>query len=373
MRSLTRSYQSASRASSATAKTKSTSARIKSKDSASSSTAGTRAPVLTREEKRKLKEDREFGVTAPNAGVKVKMTEGDRVARMLAAATAGRGLNAKIPERAHVRRSESERDIVNGSSSSRAGPSASASATANRTGPTYKAQSSVAHHTSSKPIKGVDRLQETAKVLASSNASKDRRSIDEVQRDIRASRTMGEDRGFFGQESGRASSSNSERKISGKSASQRVPDRPIGSTSSASAGSSSRMKQRDTRPQHTEETSYIINKMGLLTDERESHSRSRNEKGGSSNGKSTPTKRRRQRSYASDESNEDAVDQDFDSDDLDDVDIRRKKKKSKSNGIGRTREVSPPPRQKKRPMGGSVLAAAGLDIYKMFGRKDREL
>jgi hypothetical protein len=329
--------------------------------------------VLTREEKRKLKEDREFGVTAPNAAVKVKMTEGDRVARMLAAATAGRGLNAKIPERAHVRRPESERENVNGSSSSRGGPSASASLTANRTGPTYKAQSSVAHHTSSKPVKGVERLQEEAKVLASSNATKDRRSIDEIQRAIKATRNMDEDRGFFGQESARASTSNSERRTPGKSTSQRVPDRPVGSTSSASAGSSSRMKQRNTQSQHTEDTSYIINKMGLLSDERESQSRSRHDKNGSAKSKSTPTKRRRQPSYSSDESDEDRVDQDFDSDDLDDVDIRRKKKKAKSNGIGRTREVSPPPRQKKRPMGGSVLAAAGLDIYKMFGRKDREL
>ncbi|KAJ9117517.1 hypothetical protein QFC22_004367 [Naganishia vaughanmartiniae] len=362
--------KSASRASSVSSKTKSTTVRIKSNPSASSSTAGTKAPVLTREEKRKLKEDREFGVTAPNAAVKVKMTEGDRVARMLAAATAGRGLNAKIPERAHVRRSEIERE--NGSSSSRAGPSASASSTANRTGPTYKAQSSVAHHTSSKPVKGVDRLQEGAKVLASSNVSKDRRSIDEIQRDMRAGRNMDEDRGFFGQESAKASSTNSERRMSGKLTSQRVPDRPVGSTSSASAGPSSRMKQSNTQPQHTEDTSYIINKMGLATDERESHTRSRHDQNGPTNGKSTPSKRRRQRSYFSDDSDQDAGDQDFDSDDLDDVDIRRKKKKSKSNGIGRTREVSPPPRQKKRPMGGSVLAAAGLDIYKMFGRKDRE-
>ncbi|KAJ9118804.1 hypothetical protein QFC24_006003 [Naganishia onofrii] len=364
--------KSASRASSVSSKTKSTPVRIKSNASASSSTAGTKAPVLTREEKRKLKEDREFGVTAPNAAVKVKMTEGDRVARMLAAATAGRGLNAKIPERAHVRRPESERENVNGSSSSRGGPSASASLTANRTGPTYKAQSSVAHHTSSKPVKGVERLQEEAKVLASSNATKDRRSIDEIQRAIKATRNMDEDRGFFGQESARASTSNSERRTPSKSTSQRVPDRPVGSTSSASAGSSSRMKQRNTQSQHTEDTSYIINKMGLLSDERESQSRSRHDKNGSAKSKSTPTKRRRQPSHSSDESDEDRVDQDFDSDDLDDVDIRRKKKKAKSNGIGRTREVSPPPRQKKRPMGGSVLAAAGLDIYKMFGRKDRE-
>ncbi|KAJ9110324.1 hypothetical protein QFC19_001727, partial [Naganishia cerealis] len=143
-------------------KNKNPPARAKSASSASSSTLGTKAPVLTREEKRKLKEDREFGIAAPNAAVKVKMSEGDRVARMLAAATAGRGLNAKIPERAHVRRSESERNDVNGSSG-RSGPSASASATANRTGPTYKAQSSVAHHNSSKPVKGLDRLQEEAR------------------------------------------------------------------------------------------------------------------------------------------------------------------------------------------------------------------
>jgi hypothetical protein len=301
----------------------------RSKSVSSSTTAGTKAPVLTREEKRKLREDREFGVAAPSTstGGKKKISEGDRVARMLAAATAGRGLNAKIPERSTVKRSDE---------SPRAGAD-----TANRTGPTYKAHNSIAHQVTEKPMKPLERVQQRARELATSNLGKDRRSIDQVQREIKGARVVDDDRDFFD-----------------------GPRRGTGNGKSEG-------KRKQVEPRITpEDSSYVINKMGLLADEREYKSRNGHSSKASS---SVPSKRRRRSLTPSDAS--DASSQDFDSDDLDDVDVRRKKKKKQASTIGastRRREEAALPR-KRPPAGGSVLAAAGLDIYAMFGRKDREL
>ncbi|GHJ85097.1 hypothetical protein NliqN6_1499 [Naganishia liquefaciens] len=331
-----------------TSTTKTTPSRA---STSSQTTSGTKAPVLTREERRKLREDREFGVAAPNisgpASGRKKMSEADRVARVLAAATAGRGLNAKIPE--HIRPAavvdrrsspidprQRERDV-------------DARATANRTGPTYKAHSSIAHQVTNKSsgIKPLDRVQQDARALASGNAGKDRRSIEQVQRELKAERTMDDERDFF--------------------------DGP-----SSSAG-----KKRAAETRTPGDASLVINKMGLIADDHRSsmrgdhrtngHNRSTSNKSPGSS--SVPSKRRRRSvtpSDASDDSNGGA--QDFDSDDLDDVDVRRKKKKKQASTIGaasRRREEETSGRRRP-PMGGSVLAAAGLDIYKMFGRKDRE-
>lgn len=255
------------------------------------------------------------------------MSEGDRVARMLAAATAGRGLNAKIPDRPAAKRpDESPR------------PGAD---TANRTGPTYKAHSSIAHQVTEKPMKPLERVQQRARQLNTTNLGKDRRSIDQVQKEIKGARVVDDERDFFdgprrGERNGKAEG-----------------------------------KRKAVEPRvSAEDSSYVINKMGLLADEREHKSRNGHSNKASS---SVPAKRRRRSITPSDAS--DASSQDFDSDDLDDVDVRRRKKKKQTSTIGastRRREAEAAPR-KRPPAGGSVLAAAGLDIYAMFGRKDREL
>jgi hypothetical protein len=253
------------------------------------------------------------------------MSEGDRVARMLAAATAGRGLNAKIPDRPAAKRPD--------------GAPRPGADTANRTGPTYKAHSSIAHQVTEKPMKPLERVQQRARELNTTNLGKDRRSIDQVQREIKGARAVDDERDFF-------------------------EPRRVERNGKAEG------KRRAVEPRVTsEDSSYVINKMGLLADEREHKSRNGHSSKASS---SVPTKRRRRSITPSDAS--DASSQDFDSDDLDDVDVRRKKKKKQASTIGastRRREAEAP--RKRPPAGGSVLAAAGLDIYAMFGRKDREL
>lgn len=283
------------------------------------------------------------------------MSEADRVARMLAAATAGRGLNARIPERAvvpSVRRSEADERQRDRDADARS----AAAGTANRTGPTYKAHSSIAHQVTSKPVKPLDRVQQDARVLASTNVGKDRRSIDQVQRELKGSRAVDDDRDFF----------------DGPSSSRRTA---VGSSSSSSAG-----KKRAPEARMMGDASLVINKMGLTSaDERENRYRPRTNGHGTTtiSPSSVPSKRRRRSITPSDASddNDDAA-QDFDSDDLDDVDVRRKKKKKQASTIGAAsrRRGEGAGRAAPRPAaGGSVLAAAGLDIYAMFGRKDREL
>lgn len=190
-------------------------------------------------------------------------------------------------------------------------------------------------------MKPLERVQQRARELATSNLGKDRRSIDQVQREIKGARVVDDDRDFF--------------------------DGPRrGTGNGKSEGKRKQVESRIT----PEDSSYVINKMGLLADEREYKSRNGHNSKASA---SVPSKRRRRSLSPSDAS--DASSQDFDSDDLDDVDVRRKKKKKQSSTIGastRRREEAALPR-KRPPAGGSVLAAAGLDIYAMFGRKDREL
>lgn len=280
------------------------------------------------------------------------MSEADRVARVLAAATAGRGLNAKIPERIVPAAPVERRSEVDPRQRDR---DADARGTANRTGPTYKAHSSIAHQVTNKStLKPLDRVQQDARALASGNAGKDRRSIDQVQRELRGARTVDDERDFF---DGPTSSSSS---------------RKMGQ---ASSSSSSGKKGVAGTPG---DVSLVINKMGLIADDHRSSSRDTVRANGhkptpKSAHSSVPSKRRRRSITPSDASDDSAAAQeDFDSDDLDDVDVRRKKKKKQASTIGaasRRREEG----SGRRPLGGSVLAAAGLDIYAMFGRKDREL
>lgn len=281
------------------------------------------------------------------------MSEADRVARVLAAATAGRGLNAKIPERIVPAASVERRSQVDSRQRDR---DADARGTANRTGPTYKAHSSIAHQVTTKSaVKPLDRVQQDARALASGNACKDRRSIDQVQRELKGAPAVDDERDFFD-----GPSSSSSRKM-GKA------------SSSSSSG-----KKRAAETRTPGDASLIINKMGLIADDHRSFSRDTVRSNGDrptpkSGPSSVPSKRRRRSVTPSDASDDSAAAQeDFDSDDLDDVDVRRKKKKKQASTIGaasRRREEG----SGRRPMGGSVLAAAGLDIYAMFGRKDREL
>jgi hypothetical protein len=117
----------------------------------------------------------------------------------------------------------------------------------------------------------------------------------------------------------------------------------------------------------TGDASLVINKMAL---DRENRQHPRTNGNGTKSPSTVPSKRRRRSLTPSDDSEDDDAAQDFDSDDLDDVDVRRKRKKKQPSTIGaasRRREAAGRP-----PAGGSVLAAAGLDIYAMFGRKPKE-